>query len=102
MLNPLKIVSKLFKSGNQKEIDRISIIVNKVNELEQKISKLKDEEFPKKTEELKNKIKVIYHLIDSPKEKYYLNNTFNKNKVCFFSSYYKGLDNSYKLFFGIE
>ena len=57
MLNPLKIVSKLFKSGNQKELDRISIIVNKVNELEEKISKLRDEEFPKKTEELKNKIK---------------------------------------------
>ena len=63
MLNPLKIVSKLFKSGNQKELDRISIIVNKVNELEQKISKLKDEEFPKKTEELKNKIKEGLSLI---------------------------------------
>lgn len=47
---------------------------------------------------LKNKIKVIYHLIDSPKEKDYLNNRFDKNKVCFFSSHFKGLENSYKLF----
>ena len=62
MLNPLKIVSKLFKSGNQKELDRISIIVNKVNELEEEISKLRDEEFPKKTEELKNKIKEGHDL----------------------------------------
>ena len=62
MLNPLKIVSKLFKSGNQKELDRISIIVNKVNELEEEISKLRDEEFPKKTEELKNKIKESHDL----------------------------------------
>ena len=62
MLNPLKIVSKLFKSGNQKELDRISIIVNKVNELEEKISKLRDKEFPKKTEELKNKIKEGHDL----------------------------------------
>ena len=62
MLNPLKIVSKLFKSGNQKELDRISIIVDKVNELEEEISKLKDEEFPKKTEELKNKIKEGHDL----------------------------------------
>ena len=62
MLNPLKIVSKLFKSGNQKELDRISIIVDKVNELEEKICKLRDEEFPKKTEELKNKIKEGHDL----------------------------------------
>ena len=62
MLNPLKIVSKLFKSGNQKEIDRILIIVNKINKLEEDISKLKDEEFPKKTKELKNKINDGYDL----------------------------------------
>ena len=30
MLNPLKIVSKLFKSGNQKELDRIVKIVSKI------------------------------------------------------------------------
>ena len=56
MLNPLKIVSKLFKSGNQKELDRILLIVKKINELENKISELKNEDFPKKTLELKEKV----------------------------------------------
>ena len=56
MFNPLKLVSKLFKSGNQKELDRILLIVKKINELENKISELKNEDFPKKTLELKEKI----------------------------------------------
>ena len=56
MLNPLKLVSKLFKSGNQKELDRILLIVKKINELENKIGELKNEDFPKKTLELKEKI----------------------------------------------
>ena len=56
MLNPLKFVSKLFKSTNEKELERISLIVKKINELENEISNLKDEEFPKKTKELKQKL----------------------------------------------
>ena len=31
MLNPLNIISKFIKSGNQKELDRIQKIVNKIN-----------------------------------------------------------------------
>ncbi len=57
MLNPLKLISKLFKSNNQKELDKIHKIVEKVNNFEGKIIKLKDEDFPKKTEEFKEKIK---------------------------------------------
>ena len=56
MLNPLKFVTKLFKSANEKELERISLIVKKINELENEISNLKDEEFPKKTKELKQKL----------------------------------------------
>ena len=56
MLNPLKFVTKLFKSTNEKELERISLIVKKINELENEISNLKDEEFPKKTKELKQKL----------------------------------------------
>ena len=59
MLNPLKIISKLFKSGNQKELDRISVIVKKINNLEEEIKKLRDEEFPLKTEELKKKLIMV-------------------------------------------
>ncbi len=57
MINPVKFISKFFKSSNQKELDRIQKIVEKVNKLEEGIAKLKDEDFPKKTEEFKNKLK---------------------------------------------
>ena len=57
MLNPLQFISKLFKSNNQRELDRIEKIVEKVNKFEEKIIKLKDEDFPKKTEEFKDNIK---------------------------------------------
>ena len=56
MLNPIKIISKLFKSVNQKELDRISLIVKKINDFENEIIKLKDEDFPKKTEKFIEKI----------------------------------------------
>ena len=57
MLNPFKIISKFIRSDNQKNLDKIKFIVEKVNELENNVSKLKDEEFPKKTELLKEKVK---------------------------------------------
>ena len=57
MQNPIKFISKFFKSSNQKELDRIQKIVEKVNKLEAEIAKLKDEDFPKKTEEFKKKLK---------------------------------------------
>ena len=57
MLNPLKFLSKFLKSGNQKELDRISKIVNQINSLEEGFQNLKSEDFPKKTVELKEKLK---------------------------------------------
>ena len=48
MLNPLKFVTRIFKSQNQKELDRINKIVQKINNLEEEISKLSDQDFPKK------------------------------------------------------
>ncbi len=57
MLNPVKFISKFFKSGNKRELDKIQIVVEKVNKLEEEVAKLKDEDFPKKTEEFKIKIK---------------------------------------------
>ena len=58
MLNPLNLLSKFIKSSNQRELDKLEIIVNKVNNLEENISNLKDEEFPKKTLSLKNYIEI--------------------------------------------
>ena len=57
MFNPLKFISKFIKSGNQKELDRISKIVNQIDVFEENIKKLKDKEFPEKTLELKEKLK---------------------------------------------
>ena len=62
MFNPLKLFSKLIKSGNQKELNRIQKIVHQINILEKEIEKLEDDEFPKISnkliEELKNGKKI--------------------------------------------
>ena len=57
MLNPLNFITKLIKSSNQKELDKLKKIVDLVNSKENQIVKLQDVDFPKKTQELKNKIK---------------------------------------------
>ena len=57
MLNPLSFISKFIKSGNQKELDRIRKIVKEINALEENFKNLTDEDFPKKTLELKNRLK---------------------------------------------
>ena len=57
MLNPLNFISKFIKSSNQKELDRIAKIVEKVNSFESTIKDIIDEDFPKKTAELKKKLR---------------------------------------------
>ena len=61
MFNPLNLISKFIKSSNQKELDKISKIVEKINLLEQKFINLDDVDFPKKTLELKDLIKSENH-----------------------------------------
>ena len=56
MLNPISFISKIFKSSNQNEIDKIQYLLKKVNNLEKIIEKLNDEEFPERTKELKLKL----------------------------------------------
>ena len=56
MLNPINLISKIFKSSNQKELDKLGKIVAKINDLEASILKLKDNDFPKKTLELRKKL----------------------------------------------
>ena len=57
MLNPLGLISKIFKSSNQKELDRIAKIVDKINSLEGSVKDLTDIDFKSKTQEFKSKIK---------------------------------------------
>jgi len=56
MLNPLNFLSKFIKSSNQKELDRIAKIVERVNSYESTIKEIADEDFPKKTIEFRKKI----------------------------------------------
>ena len=57
MFNPLGFISKFIKTGNKKELDRISKIVKNINTLEEKSKNLTTEDFPKKTLEFKNRLK---------------------------------------------
>ena len=57
MFNPLNLISKFVKSSNQKELDRISNIVTKINSLEDEFKNLDDLDFPKKTSTFKDLIK---------------------------------------------
>ena len=56
MLNPLKILSKFIKSHNQKQLDKLQVILDKVNNFENEISKINDADFPKKTQKLKQSL----------------------------------------------
>ncbi len=57
MLNPLNLITKFIKSSNQKELDKIGKIVEKINLKEEDFKNLKDTDFPKKTNELKILVK---------------------------------------------
>jgi len=57
MFNPLNLISKIIKSPNQKELDKINKIVEKVNNFEKNIKNLKNEEFPERTENFVKKLK---------------------------------------------
>ena len=50
------IIKKMFKSYSEKEVKRVMPIVEKINSLEESISKLTDSELTKKTEEFKNRL----------------------------------------------
>ncbi len=57
MLNPLNFLSKIIKSSNQKELDKLKKTAKKINDLEEQITKLDDQSFPLKTKELIEQVK---------------------------------------------
>ena len=57
MLKIREILSKFVKNSGQREIGRLMVIVNKINELEENFKKMPDESFPAKTVEFKSRIK---------------------------------------------
>jgi len=56
MLNISKIIGKFVKNSSQRELDKLKILVEKINQLEPKIKEISDESFPVKTIELRSKI----------------------------------------------
>ena len=64
MLNPLNFLSKYIKSSNQKELDRITKIVEKVNFFESTIKDISDEDFPQKTIELRERLNAGENIND--------------------------------------
>jgi preprotein translocase subunit SecA len=59
----LGIINKFFDS-NKKEIKNLQPIVDKINAEEDKLKKLKDKDFPKKTKELKERLEKGEKLLD--------------------------------------
>ena len=57
MLNPLSFFSKFIRSSNQRELDRIGKIIEKINQFEHSVKILENSDFPRKTIEFKEKIK---------------------------------------------
>jgi len=57
MLNISNIIGKFVKNSSQRELGRLKSIIEKINSLEVKFKAIRDEDFPKKTLELKSKVK---------------------------------------------
>ncbi len=53
----MNILAKIFSTQNEREIKRITEYIKKINQWETKVSSLIDSDFPKKTGELKERIK---------------------------------------------
>ena len=64
MFNPINLLSKIIKSSNQRDLDKIQKIVEKVNKQESVVSKYEEKDFPKRTEELIQKVKEGVSLND--------------------------------------
>ena len=56
MLNISKIISKFIRNSSQREIDKLKLIVAKINSWEPAVKKMPDKSFPIKTEEFRSKI----------------------------------------------
>ena len=57
-------LNKIFKSGNQQELDKIKPLINQINNKEAEVSSLKDVDFSEKTHLLKKNIKDGRNIID--------------------------------------
>ena len=80
MLNPLNFISKLIRSSNQNELNRLAKIVEKINAIEKDVEKLNDTDFPKETQKLKERIREGEKLDDILPEAFALVREASKRK----------------------
>ena len=96
MFNPLNLITKFIKSSNQKELDRIGKIVEKINSHEEDFKNFNDDDFPKKTNEFRNQLKDGKTFADINSE---------EPKICFLhgwggsSSDFSLITNNFERFF---
>ena len=57
MLNIPRFIKKIFKSDNDRELDRLKSLVTQINRNEDAVKNFKDDQFPKKTMEFKQRFK---------------------------------------------
>ena len=57
MLNITNIINKFIKNSSQRELNSIKKLIDQINNLEPKVKEIADSDFPKKTSELKLKLK---------------------------------------------
>ena len=57
MLNITNIINKFIKNSSQRELNSIKKLIDQINNLEPKVKEIADSDFPKKTSELKLKVK---------------------------------------------
>ena len=80
MLNPLNFISKLIRSSNQNELNRLAKIVEKINAIEKDVEKLNDKDFPRETQKLKERIREGKKLNDILPEAFALVREASKRK----------------------
>ena len=57
MLNIPRLIKKIFKSDNDRELGRLKSLVTQINHNEDTVKNFKDDQFPKKTMEFKQRFK---------------------------------------------
>jgi preprotein translocase subunit SecA len=77
----LNVFGKLFDS-NEKEINKLQPLIEKINNLDKEFKKLKDSDFPKKTKEFKERVEDGEPLESILPEAFAWESDFPRNKSC--------------------
>jgi len=76
-----QLIAKIFGTANERELRKLRPLVAKINELESKVSEIKDEDFPLKTNELREQVSRGRSLDDILPEAFALVREIGKRKL---------------------